>query len=124
MDKIILFMDDCNERAAVLYQRMTERARDRTFWTSTVEEALGVLIDYRDRLEVVYLEHDLNSDHFVHSGREDCGMEVVRWLEKQDSTKYSHCHFVIHTWNAKAGIKMTERLKAAGYRAHHQPFGL
>jgi hypothetical protein len=51
-------------------------------------------------------------------------MEVVRYLEKQDSIKYTGVLFKIHTWNLMAGKKMLERLTKAGYKAAHVPFGM
>lgn len=122
-DKIILFLDARPERAAIMYQRMSSEDQSRTFWTSTVPDALTVLQDYRDRIDCFYLEYALEGDDYVHPSREDCGMEVVRWLEKQDSTKYS-CRIIVHTWNIRAGVKMATRLLAAGYDAGHVPFGM
>jgi hypothetical protein len=116
-------MDDDSHRAALMYQRMTPADQRRTIWVTTAQEAIGVLRDYRLRLEHVFLDHDLGGRTYVHSGREDCGMEVVRFLEKQDAAAYD-CDFVVHSWNIPAGKKMTERLNKHGYRAVHHPFGM
>lgn len=121
---VVLFLDDDPARAALAYQRMSEKFRDNTFWTTTVEETIHILKDYSQRLFSVHLDHDLGGKQFVHSSREDCGMEVVRWLEKQDPKKYDGCVFVIHTWNIEAGIKMAERLLDVGYKVQRVPFGL
>jgi len=123
-DGVLLFLDDDPNRAAVHYQRLSDEDRARTFWVRTVPEAIDVLIDYRVRLEQVSLEHDLNSTEYVHSGREDCGMEVVRWLEKRDATTYAHVQFIVHTWNEHAGPKMVNRLQKAGYKAELSRFGM
>lgn len=123
-DKILVFLDGSAERAAVHCQRMTAEDRARTFWTRTVPETLEILNNYRERLEGVSLEHDLGEEPYAHSGREDCGMEVVRWLEKRNSADYSHVMFTIHTWNEVAGIKMARRLTTADYRVEYKPFGL
>jgi len=58
---------------------------------------------------------------FVDSGREDCGMEVVRWclINKPQVNQ-----FVVHSWNAPAGERMVEDLKNAGYKAVYSPFGM
>jgi hypothetical protein len=120
---IILFLDDDPARAALAHQRMPERYRQNTFWAQTTEEAIYILRDYASRLMSAHLDHDLGGEQFVHSSREDCGMEVVRWLERQDPKLYDGCVFVIHTWNIPAGIKMAERLQAAGYKVHRRPFG-
>ena len=122
-DRVIVFLDDDPNRAALQFNRMTKEDRERTFWVKTVEEAIGMLKDYRSRLDIVSLDHDLCGETYVHSGREDCGMEVVRWLEKQDSERYSHVKFVVHTWNIPAGMKMASRLIQKGYRVVREPFG-
>jgi hypothetical protein len=123
-DSVVLFLDDSPERAALMYQRMTPEVRDRTIWTQTAEEAISVLKDYYLRLELVYLDHDLGGETYVHSGREDCGMEVIRFLEKQSVENYKNCSFIVHSWNISAGNKMTERLKDKGYRVQYKPFGM
>lgn len=121
---VILFLDDDPARAALAYQRMPAKLRDSTFWTTTVEETICILKDYAERLISVHLDHDLGGEHFVHSAREDCGMEVVRWLVKQDPKPYEGCMFVVHTWNIPAGVKMTEKLREAGYKVQRVPFGM
>jgi hypothetical protein len=122
-DSIIVFLDDDQNRAALQFQRMKPKDQNRTFWVQTVEETLDMLKNYRERLDIVSLDHDLGGEAFVHTGREDCGMEVVRWLEHQDSALYSHTRFIIHSWNIPAGMKMTQRLQAKGYRVIRVPFG-
>lgn len=123
-DKIIVFLDDDSTRAAVAFRRMSEYDQQRTFWVSTVSETLDMLENYRERLDIVSLEHDLGGNTFVNSARDDCGMEIVRWLEKQNPENYSHARFIIHTWNLKAGQKMASRLYKAGYRVMNMPFGM
>lgn len=122
-DSVIVFLDDSPERAALAFQRMTPSDQGRTFWTRTVEETIDMLKAYRDRLDIVSLDHDLGGQTYVYSGRDDCGMEVVRWLEKQNPTDYSHVRFIVHTWNQSAGIMMARRLRVRGYRVIRAPFG-
>jgi len=122
-DKVLIFLDRDPNRAAVHYQRLSELDRSRTFWVKTVSEAISVLVDYRERIEEASLEYDLGEEPDAHPSREDCGLEVVRWLEKQDSKKYNHITFVIHSWNARAAAKMEIRLLAAGYTVYIAPFG-
>ncbi len=123
-DKVILWLDDSPERTAVMYQRMTPRDQNRTIWTKTAAEAIDVLENYSARLNLVYLDHDLGAETYVHSGREDCGMEVVRFLEKQPRERYKDCQMIVHSWNIPAGVKMTERLRAKGYYVTQKPFGM
>lgn len=123
-DTIIVFLeDDCN-RAALKFQRMSKKDQERTFWVRTVKEAIEILRDYRERLDIVYLDYDLTGEGYDNTSREDCGMEVVRWLEVQQVSDYLHVDFIIHTWNIPAGKKMVSRLTAKGYNAIQKPFGL
>lgn len=122
-DTIILFLEDDSNRAALQFQRMKNKDQFRTFWVKTVPEAIGVLKDYRVRLDIVSLGYDLNGEMYNHAAREDCGMEVVRWLEKQDPESYSHVKFIIHSWNSNAGKKMAKRLFEKGYNVIRVPFG-
>lgn len=122
-DGVILFLDDNPNRAALMYQRMTHEQQQHTFWVTTAEEAIDVLKNYRARLELVFLDHDLGGRTYVHSAREDCGMEVVRFLEKQDPKTYT-CDFIVHSWNIDAAVKMASRLNAHGYKAKQTPFGM
>lgn len=122
-DYVIVFLDDDENRAALLYNRMNHDDQQRTFWSKTVEEALEILTNYRERLKYLSLEHDLDSIEYMHSGSERSGMEVVRWLEKKDSKDYKHAVFIVHTHNTSAGIKMTMRLRNKGYKVLYVPFG-
>ena len=122
-DSVIVFMDDDPARAALACQRMTQADRERTFWVQTVEETLSMLNGYRERLDIVSLGHDLGGYKYVHSGRDDTGMEVVRWLEKHNPVDFAHVRFIVHSWNVPAAIIMSRRLRARGYRVIRVPFG-
>jgi hypothetical protein len=122
-DSVIVFLDDDPKRAALQFQRMTPKDQKRTFWITTVNETLDMLKTYRERLDIVALDHDLGSEQYVHTSREDCGMEIVRWLEKQDAERYSHVRFIVHSWNIPAARKMAARLIRKGYRVVQVPFG-
>lgn len=122
----ILFMDDKAERAALAYQRMTPDERNSTIWCRTAKEAISVLKEYSERLSKVYLDHDLgglDEDVPMHSGNEQSGMEVVRYLEDTDPDRFHGCLFIVHSFNEYAGPKMVERLLYAGYKAVYKPFG-
>lgn len=122
---MILFLDDDSYRAALAYQRWPENKKSNTIWCTTAEEAIGVLQDYD--LEEAHLDHDLGGEHFVNSARENCGMQVVRWLEQRTSAelqKLKDCHFTIHSWNIPAGKEMTERIAKLGLKAIQKPFGM
>lgn len=121
---MILVLEDDVNRVAVLHQRMNEEQRQKTLWTEFAHEAVEILKDYQPSLAMVYLDHDLGGNTYVNSAREDCGMEVVRFLEKQDPEKYNGCHFRIHSWNEGAANSMHRRLLKAGYDTSYVPFGM
>ena len=120
-DTVHLFVDGSSERMALAYQRMPDRVRNCTVWCRTAEEALGVLKDYRVRLDSVSMAHDLNE--FVHEDtrREDSGMQVVRWLEHK-ADEWQHCTFFVHG-HGTGDVKMVKRLKQAGFTAELKRFG-
>jgi len=127
---MLLFLDDDPNRAAITYQRMSPEERQKTIWCQTVEETIVTLRDYKDELEVVMLDHDLGGQTYVNSKREDCGMEVIRYLEKYQNENpkefeaFVDVNFIVHTYNTYAGHKMVERLQKLGInRVVYQPFG-
>lgn len=126
-DKIILFMDDDPMRAVKLHEWSTPEDRAKTVWTKNVPETLVVLRDHAEVLERVSLDHDLGGEIYVDSRRNDCGMEVVRWLENipaEKRIKFFHTKFEVHSHNEKAARQMVERLKAIGLSATFAPFGI
>lgn len=86
-------------------------------WVKTAEECIEQL--KADKVwDWVFLDHDLGGEIFVESGREDCGMEVVRWIvEKQPIIS----HIIIHTANSVAGKTMLERLREIEYDVKYIP---
>jgi len=127
---VILFLDDNPQRAVLAYNRMPETDRGETIWCQTAQEAIITLWDYRDRLDKVYLDHDLGGRQYVNTKREDCGMEIVRYLEKMSNdhpdefAKLKDTEFVVHSWNGHAGPLMTERLLKLGLDVKYIPFGM
>jgi len=126
---MILFLDDSPERAAVTYQRMSKEDRDSTIWCRTVQETITTLWDYRDVLTRVYLDHDLGGETYVNTKREDCGMEIVRYLEQLlikdpiEFKRFEQIKFIVHSWNITAGAKMRDRLITIGLNVDFKPFG-
>ena len=126
---MILFMDDDPNRAALAYQRWSKERCNRTLWCLTAAEAIDVLRNYVNELEEVHLDHDLGGETYVDIRREDCGMEVVRWLEqrhrtpKLDFVGYTKINFIVHTHNIPAGLKMQDRLQKLGLTVKFTPFG-
>lgn len=111
-----LFLDDDPARAAVFLAQHPQAV-----WVQTVPECLAELTG---RWDEIHLDHDLGGEHFVDSGREDCGMEVVRWLTREPRRHLRRARFTVHSHNMVAAYEMTFRLQLAGFRVQARPFGL
>jgi hypothetical protein len=111
----ILFLDDDPARGV---EFMTENPD--AVWVETAADCISALGEPWDE---VHLDHDLGGEHFVDHDREDCGMEVVRWLCEEPRPHLESCLFVIHTHNAGAALAMIFQLEAMGYNVLERPFG-
>jgi hypothetical protein len=73
------------------------------------------MISNEPRWDIVSLDHDLNFEEFVDSNRKDCGMEVVRWIERNAFLLYENKiipkQIIVHTSNKIAGTEMVLRLE-------------
>lgn len=108
-----LFLDD----------DVTRQARARKLWPAcTIVETAADCIAHLKGVQftLVMLDHDLGGEQFVDSKREDCGMEVVRWMV---ANKPKVGQVVIHSFNPPAAAIMKQDLINAGYDAHYIPFG-
>jgi hypothetical protein len=107
----ILVLDDFDKRldkAEEKYQGIGE-----LYLVKTAEDAITQL-DAMDGWYIVSLDHDLGGEVFVDSSREDCGMEVVRWIVKHNP----EIDFIkIHTANHLTAPEMIKSLRDAGYEA-------
>ena len=127
---MILFLDDDPKRAVLAYNRMSIEDRSNTIWCQTASEAIQTVWDYRDNLTKVSLDHDLGGQQYMNTKREDCGMEVVRLLEKkahkepEEFKKLEGTLFIIHSWNYHAAPIMQERLSNLGLNSVWIPFGM
>lgn len=111
----ILFLDDDPRRARVFLDRNPE-----AIWIQTARECIAKLTEPWDE---VYLDHDLGGEHFVDVERDDCGMEVVRWLCREPVAHLMETSFVIHSHNLTAALMMVLLMRETGYRAEFLPFG-
>lgn len=127
---MILFLDKDPQRAVMAFNRMSKEDQSNTIWCRTAQEAILTFWDYRDVLTEARLEHDLGDEPYANTRSEECGMEVVRFLERksieesEEFEKLKHINIVIHTWNDHAGPLMTERLRKIGLKTEYKPFGL
>lgn len=109
----ILFLDD-NEARTNLFRRWIPGGSH-----TTTAAGMIALLSNTEVTDLAFLDHDLGGEVFVDSGREDCGMEVVRWVVQN---KPSVRQFVVHTLNPSAGEEMARRLSEAGYTVDQVPF--
>lgn len=110
----VLFLDDNDERG-----RRFLAAFPAAKWVKTAGEAIMELGS--GRYNEAFLDHDLGGEAYVESGREDCGMEVVRYIE---TSRPKLSAVVIHSHNQPAAASMVIALQKAGYESvHFLPFG-
>jgi hypothetical protein len=113
----ILFLDDDPGRAAEFLMLHPD-----SVWVKTAEDCIAQLAE---PWHIVHLDHDLGGEIFVDSDRDDCGMEVVRWLCGGGPIPHlRETHFVVHTHNMNAAGVMVSKLRAAGYETVYRPFGI
>lgn len=110
----LLFLDDDPHRAAAFG---TEHPH--MVWVQTVEECLRQLEEPWDE---VHLDHDLGGEILVDIERDDCGMEVVRWLSERPRDHLMGTAFFIHSHNMNAACVMALHLQVMGYRVEARPF--
>jgi hypothetical protein len=111
-----LFLDDDPERAAIFLKRHPDAV-----WVQTVPECLAKLAE---PWEEIHLDHDLGGEHYVDVNRDDCGMEVIRWLAKERRKHLRRSKFTVHSHNITAAFEMVMNLQALGYQVDARPFGM
>jgi hypothetical protein len=112
----LLFLDDDARRAQSFLS-----SHPQAVWVQTVEECLELLVETWDE---VHLDHDLGGKTFVDVRETDCGMEVIRWLCREQRDHLRTTRFFVHTHNSVAGLLMVLQMRTSGYRAEFRPFGL
>jgi hypothetical protein len=111
----VLFLDDDPVRAEFFLDE-----NPHAVWVQTVAECVARLAETWDE---VHLDHDLGGEQFVEMERDDCGMEVVRWLCLEPRPHLTPARFLLHSHNAMAAAIMGLQLTAAGFHAELRPFG-
>jgi CheY-like chemotaxis protein len=115
--KQVLFLDDDHKRIDEIRRRLEPAPCELTI----VETADECILRLAERsYDLVLLDHDLGGEIFCDSSREDCGMEVVRWLKK---SRGDHRAFIVHTMNPVAAAAMYLELNALGYLVAQATFG-
>lgn len=115
--KRVLFLDDDHRRIALFQQFVEGLDCDLTI-VETADQCIARLSEAR--YDLVLLDHDLGGEIYCDSSREDCGMEVVRWLA---TSRGDHGAFIVHTHNEIAGASMYFELKGLGYSVAQGMFG-
>jgi hypothetical protein len=111
-----LFLDDDPDRASAFLE-----AHPDAIWVQTVPECVEKLAEAWDE---VHLDHDLGGELYVDVNRDDCGLEVVRWLAKEPRRHLRKARFTVHSHNMVAAFEMTYRLQGLGFRVEARPFGI
>jgi hypothetical protein len=111
----ILFLDDDPARAEIFLADHPEAV-----WVETVGACIARL---QEEWDEVHLDHDLGGEQFVDLSRDDCGMEVVRWLCLEPRPHLRRTQFLVHSHNPMAGGMMAMQIRVAGFQVEHRPFG-
>ena len=111
-----LFLDDDPDRASAFLSRHPDAV-----WVKTVAECVEKLAGPWDE---VHLDHDLGGELYVDVNRDDCGMEVVRWLATEPRKYLRRARFTVHSHNMVAAFEMSYRLRMLGFRVQTRPFGI
>jgi len=113
---LVLFLDDSERRI----EAATKAFEGDTLCVAmTADIAIEYLKVSEEAWDLVMLDHDLGNIVFQDSQETNCGMEVVRYIER---TRPKINRIIVHSWNAPAGGKMRKRLQQAGYNVTYQPF--
>jgi len=111
----LLFLDDDPARAEVFLAE-----NPAAVWIQTAAECIAKLGETWDE---VHLDHDLGGEHFVDLNRDDCGMEVVRWLCVLPRHHLRKTRFHVHSHNPTAAMMMGMQLMMNGFDVSVRPFG-
>lgn len=112
----VLFLDDNWFRCAAAIRTFSDQE---LYITHTSYDAIAVLSS-SGSFGYVTLDHDLNGESYVDSSRQDCGMEVVRWISANKPTIGT---VNVHSWNDGASEAMVDALRDCGYSVERRRFG-
>lgn len=111
----IIFLDDDHQRWYRFQSKIPNSVR-----AETADECIRLIRD-STKIDWLFLDHDLGGEAYVNSTREDCGMEVVRFL-CADNLPKTISNIVVHSHNTVAALEMFNKLKDAGYNVRLVPF--
>ena len=111
----ILFLDDNSQRLKSFKSKVPSAKT-----CKTAQECIEIL-QKQEVWNIVFLDHDLGGEEMVESGREDCGMEVVRWIQENEPQIRN---IIVHSHNGPAGMEMVNKLQDAKYIASYVPYSI
>jgi hypothetical protein len=111
----IIFLDDADQRWYRFQAKVPKSIR-----AETAAQCISLIKD-SPVIDWLFLDHDLGGEAYVSSSREDCGMEVVRYLCQHPRAE-SISRIVVHSHNNGAASEMFNKLKDAGYSTRLLPF--
>ena len=110
-----LFLDDDPARAEVFLA-----GSPHAVWVQTAADCIARL---SEPWAEVHLDHDLGGEHFVDTSRDDCGMEVVRWICARPRPHLRPTKFFVHSHNVNAAMVMAMQMMVNGFSVEVRPFG-
>ena len=113
-----IFLDDNPRRTKAIKNRID------VIDVETATECINTISHMIDRdtvIQTLFLDHDLGGQHFQDSSEQNCGMEVVRWLEAHFIEAYIE-QIIVHSHNIKAAEIMVDKLAQVGYNVMYVPF--
>ena len=104
MEPSILFFDDRETRYNELIKNVPAGS---VFWAKTPEEAIHILENYHDQLNLWLLDHDMN---VTQTGFD--GTDLILWVMHNPHVLENNPKILIHTANPPAARTMHDLLKA------------
>jgi len=111
---MILFLDDSKERTKAFKSKVPSAKT-----VKTTKACIKALSKEDAEWDIVFLDHDLGGEQFVDTNREDCGMEVVRWIVANEPFIRQ---IIVHSHNGPAAKEMCSKLNDAMYQVVVIPF--
>ena len=107
MEPSILFFDDREERYNELIKNVPAGS---IFWAKTPEEAVQILENYHDRLNLWLLDHDMNVNQTAFDGT-----DLIFWIMQNPYVLENNPKILIHSANPVAARAMYDLLRALDF---------
>lgn len=119
--EIILFLDDDGNRTKTFVSRVPSALTHST--ADSICQGIAAAKEAGEKVKYLFLDHDLGGEIYVDSNREDCGMEVVRFLAKNVAEYITVIDtIIVHSHNQPAAERMVYNLREYGYNTYYVPF--